>query len=323
MQDSFGRTIDYLRLSLTEACNFRCSYCAPAGQTRRPARPMSLDEIESLVRASVSLGINRIRLTGGEPLIRRDSVDIVHAISAIEGVQDLALTTNGFRLAELAGPLADAGLRRVNISLDTLQPIRFAHIVGRDEFARVWRGIEAAESAGLTPLKLNVVALRGVNDDELTAFAQLTQQHSWHVRFIELMPVGEGETGPSFFNRHFIPAGEMRARIRGLEQAPSPSGNGPAQTFRLPGARGTIGFITPASEHFCARCNRIRVTARGIVRPCLFGEHEVSIRSALHGQGSANDLKQLIAEAVLSKPEQHPWGSGYRILKQGMSEIGG
>ncbi len=323
MPDSFGRTIDYLRLSLTEACNFRCSYCAPAGHARLTARPLSLDEIESLVRAAVSLGIDKIRLTGGEPLMRRDCVEIVSAISAIAGIRDLALTTNGFRLAELARALADAGLRRVNISLDTLQPARFAHIVGRDEFARVWRGIEAAEAAGLSPLKLNVVALRGVNDDELDAFAQLTKHHAWHIRFIELMPVGTAETGRAFFDRHFISAGEMRSRMRGLEQSAPPSGNGPARTFRLPGALGTIGFITPASEHFCAQCNRIRVTARGIVRPCLFGEQEFSIHSPLQGQGSTTELKQVIAQAVRSKPEQHPWGSGFRILKKGMSEIGG
>ncbi len=322
MRDSFGRTINYLRLSVTEACNFRCQYCAPGGHPRQTARPLTLDEIESLVCTAVSLGINRIRLTGGEPLMRRDCVEIVGAISGIQGVQDLALTTNAYRLAELARPLADAGLRRVNISLDTLRPARFAGIVGRDEFERVWRGIEAAENAGLAPLKLNVVALRGVNDDELQAFSQLTVEHPWHVRFIELMPVGTAEQGAAFFDRHFISASEMRSRIHGLEQSPSPLGNGPAKTYRLPHAQGTLGFITPASEHFCAACNRIRVTARGLVRPCLFAAQELNIRGAL-SQRDSRAARESLVQMIDAKPEHHPLGTGFALLDRAMSQIGG
>ncbi len=323
MQDAFGRTIDYLRLSVTEACNFRCVYCAPNGHVQPTAPRLTLLEIEQLVRAAVALGIAKIRLTGGEPLARRDIVEIVQAISAIEGVSDLALTTNGFRLEKLAHPLAAAGLRRINVSLDTLQPQRFAHLVGREAFAQVWRGIEAADAAGLIPLKLNVVALRGVNDDEVADLARLTLEHPWHVRFIELMPVGTNEAAREFFTEHFIAASELATRLPDLEPVAAPRGNGPARTYSLPGAQGTIGFITPASEHFCAACNRIRVTARGVVRGCLFGAEELDIREALRSNETVSSLQQLLTRTIGAKPERHPWGDDFTILAQAVSQIGG
>jgi len=322
MQDTFGRTIDYLRISVTEACNFRCIYCAPNGHSDPAASPLAIDEIERVVRAAVALGISKIRLTGGEPLVRRDIVNIVRAVAAIGGVQDLALTTNGFLLARLARELADAGLRRVNLSLDTLRRDRFTKITGVDAFDAVWQGIRAAEDAGLAPLKINVVALRGVNDDEFADFARLTVDHPWHVRFIELMPVGTSGAASEFFTRHFIAASDIRTRLPELDRA-SIHGNGPARTYRLPGAPGTIGFITPASEHFCNACNRIRVTARGALCACLFGERGTDVRGALCEGVSESALQDLLARAIGEKPERHPLGDDYSIDAGAMSEIGG
>ncbi len=322
MQDTFGRTIDYLRVSVTEACNFRCIYCAPNGHTDPAASPLSVDEIERVVRAAVALGVTKIRLTGGEPLVRRDIVDIVRAVAAIDGVQDLALTTNGFLLARLARELADAGLRRVNISLDTLRRERFAKITGVDAFDAVWTGIRAAAKAELAPLKINVVALRGVNDDEFADFARLTAEQPWHVRFIELMPVGTSAAASDFFSRYFISASDIRARLPELDAA-TVHGNGPARTYRLPGAPGTIGFITPASEHFCNACNRIRVTARGALCACLFGERGTDVRGALCEGVSESALQDLLARAIDDKPERHPFGDDFAIDAGAMSEIGG
>ena len=322
MQDTFGRTIDYLRVSVTEACNFRCIYCAPNGHADPAASPLSVDEIERVVRAAVALGVTKIRLTGGEPLVRRDIVDIVRTVAAIAGVQDLALTTNGFLLARLARELAAAGLRRVNISLDTLRRERFAKITGVDAFDAVWAGIRAAAHAELAPLKINVVALRGVNDDEFADFARLTAEQPWHVRFIELMPVGASAAASDFFSRYFISASDIRARLPELDAA-TVHGNGPARTYRLPGAPGTLGFITPASEHFCNACNRIRVTARGALCACLFGERGTDVRGALCEGVSESALQDLLARAIDDKPERHPFGDDFAIDAGAMSEIGG
>lgn len=324
MQDTFGRTIDYLRISVTEACNFRCIYCAPNGHSTPTSSPLSVEEIYRVVRAAVALGITKIRLTGGEPLLRRDIVSIVRAISSVDGVQDLALTTNAFLLARLARELVDAGLRRVNISLDTLQRDRFTQIVGVDAFDAVWAGIHEAEAVGFAPLKINVVAMRSINDDEFTNFARLTLEHPWHVRFIELMPVGSTDVAREFFDQHFISAGELIARLPELAKSESPQGSGPARTYRLPGAQATIGFITPASEHFCNACNRLRVTAQGALCACLFGERGEDMRGALCEGISETKLQELLARAIDSKPEQHPFGDDFKITSvDAMSKIGG
>ncbi|MEW5718333.1 MAG: GTP 3',8-cyclase MoaA [Chloroflexota bacterium] len=323
MQDSFGRTIDYLRISVTEACNFRCVYCAPNGHIAPALSPLTVEEIERVVRAVVALGVSKIRLTGGEPLLRRDIVEIVRAVAAVAGVRDLALTTNGFLLAPLARELAVAGLNRVNISLDTLRRERFVRITGVNAFDAVWAGIHAAEAAGLAPVKINVVALRGINDDEFEDFARLTLAHPWHVRFIELMPVGANAAARDLFNRHFISADELIARLPELAQSDGPRGNGPARTYRLPGAETTIGFITPASEHFCNACNRIRVTAHGAVCACLFGSSQMDLRQVLCENVNASALRELLARAIGSKPEQHPSGDDFAIHVQAMSKIGG
>lgn len=323
MKDTYDRTIDYLRISVTEACNFRCTYCAPNGQVVPSASPLSVDEIARVVRAAAALGISKIRITGGEPLLRRDIVEIVRAIAAIDGVRDLALTTNGFLLARLARELADAGLRRVNISLDSLRRERFAQIVGVDAFDAVWAGILAAEAAKLEPLKINVVAMRGVNDDEVADFARLTVEHNWHVRFIELMLIGAGKVARAFFARHFIAASELIARLPELAKSESPQGSGPARTYRLPNARATVGFITPASEHFCNACNRIRVTARGALCACLFGDRGMDMRHVLCEEVSETALQELLACAIGAKPERHPFGEDFKIDANAMSEIGG
>ena len=324
MQDTFGRTIDYLRISVTEACNFRCIYCAPNGHTTSTTSPLSVEDIHRVVRAAVVLGITKIRLTGGEPLLRRDIVKIVRAISSVDGVQDLALTTNAFLLGRLARELANAGLRRVNISLDTLRRDRFTEIVGVDAFDAVWTGIRAAEDVGLAPLKINVVAMRGINDDEFADFARLTIDHPWHVRFIELMPVGSSDVAHDFFDQHFIPASELIARLPELAKSESPQGSGPARTYRLPGAQATIGLITPASEHFCNACNRLRVTAHGSLCACLFGERGEDVRGALCEGVSETRLQELLARAIESKPEQHPFGDDFKITSvDAMSKIGG
>jgi cyclic pyranopterin phosphate synthase len=253
-------------------------------------------------------------------------IDIVRAIASVDGVHDLALTTNGFLLGRLARDLAAAGLGRVNISLDTLRRERFTEIVGVDAFDAVWAGIQAAEDAGLVPLKINVVAMRGINDDEFSDFARLTIDHPWHVRFIELMPVGASDVARDFFNRHFISAGELITRMPELAKSDSPQGNGPARTYRLPGAPATIGFITPASEHFCNACNRLRVTAQGALCACLFGERgdAVRMRGALCEGVSENKLQELLARAIDSKPQQHPLGEDFKITSvDAMSKIGG
>jgi GTP 3',8-cyclase len=323
MQDSFGRTIDYLRISVTEACNFRCVYCAPNGYAAPQISPLTVEEIERVTRAAVALGVTKIRLTGGEPLLRRDIVEIVRAVASVEGVRDLALTTNGFMLARLANDLASAGLNRVNISLDTLRRERFAQITGVDAFDEVWAGIHAAEQAKLAPVKINVVALRGINDDEFADFARLTLAHPWHVRFIELMPVGANDAARDLFNRHFISADELIACLPELARSDAPRGNGPARTYCLPGAETTIGFITPASEHFCNACNRIRVTAQGAVCACLFGNREMDLRQTLCENVNESALQELLARAIDSKPEQHPLGDDFALRVKAMSEIGG
>lgn len=324
MQDPFGRTIDYLRISVTEACNFRCIYCAPNGHTAPQESPLSVDDIHRVVHAAVALGITKIRLTGGEPLLRRDIIDIVRAISSVDGVQDLALTTNGFLLGRLARDLAKVGLKRVNISLDTLRRDRFTQITGVDAFAAVWAGICAAEEAGLVPLKINAVAMRGINDNEFADFARLTIDHAWHVRFIELMPVGASDVARKFFDQHFISASELIAHLPELSKSDSPQGNGPARTYRLPNAQATLGFITPASEHFCNACNRLRVTAHGALCACLFGERGEDMRGALCEGVSESKLQELLARAIDAKPEQHPFGNDFKITSvEAMSKIGG
>lgn len=325
--DPFGRSITYLRISLTDRCNLRCAYCLPASGVKWLGQEelLSADEIVRVAESAASLGVNKIRLTGGEPLVRPDVIEIVERIAKIPGIQDLSLTTNAMLLGKMAQPLAAAGLNRVNISLDTLDPEKFHRITRYGEFARTWNGILAAEDAGLTPIKLNTVVVGGLNADELPALAHLTQEHPWHVRFIELMPVGNqqewGDDLPSGDGR-YVSVQSMHALLEGLALEPveAAAGSGPARTFRIPGAPGTVGFISPLGEHFCSSCNRIRLTADGRLRACLLVDKEVSIREPLQ-QGS--DLKTLLRQTVDQKPKNHELDLQHYPEARHMSQIGG
>jgi cyclic pyranopterin phosphate synthase len=326
--DDFGRDINYLRISVTDRCNLRCVYCMPKGgvQWQRLDDQLTVDEIIRVVEAAAAGGVKRVRLTGGEPLVHPHIVEIVRRIAAIARIEDVSLTTNAMLLERLAGPLAEAGLRRVNVSLDTLDADKFRRITRGGEIARVWRGIAAAERAGLAPLKLNTVIVRGLNDDELAPLARLTLENEWHVRFIELMPIGNlqdwGEGFPATDARH-MPVQEMHAALAGfgLEPAAGPAGNGPARTYRMRGALGTVGFISPLGEHFCESCNRLRLTSDGKLRPCLALPHEVSLRAALRG---GEPLRELIGRAVAQKPRGHEMAAAVSPASQrGMSQIGG
>lgn len=326
--DSFGRPITYLRISLTDRCNLRCVYCMPPdGLDWTPqSEVLSNDEIVRVVQTAAALGMKKVRLTGGEPLVRPGIVDLVHQIATIPGIEDIGLTTNAVLLEKLAGPLAKAGLRRVNISLDTLKPERFQKITRFGSFDRAWQGILAAEQAGLTPIKLNAVIIRGVNDDELLDLARLSLTHPWHIRFIELMPIGNtqawGDGFPASSDR-YVSVQEMRSQLEILELVATnaPLGSGPARMFRTPGAPGTVGFISPLGEHFCQSCNRLRLTADGKLRACLAEIGEVSLREALR---SGQPIEEFLLQAVASKPAHHNMMPSLSAqAERGMSQIGG
>lgn len=326
--DRYGRSITYLRISLTDRCNLRCVYCMPKDglQWQPLAEQLTVDEIIRVVETASRCGVKRVRLTGGEPLVHPHIVEIVRRIASIPEIEEVSLTTNAMLLEKLAQPLADAGLRRVNISLDTLDRDKFTRITRGGEIDRVWRGIAAAEQAHLTPIKLNAVIVHGLNADELPDLATLTVEHDWHVRFIELMPIGNvqdwGEGFPTSSNR-YVSVQEMLTRLSGLrlQSEQAVIGNGPAKTFRIPGALGTVGFISPLGEHFCESCNRLRLTADGKLRPCLDRSNEVSLREAIR---SAQLLDDYFHQAILGKPQQHNMlSSCSNNLQRGMSQIGG
>lgn len=305
MRDQFGRQIEYLRISITDRCNFRCLYCMPKeGLQWLPKDDiLSYEEITEIVNQLAPLGLKRLRITGGEPTIRPNLPKLIGMLSDIPGVEDIALSTNGARLSELAQPLADAGLNRVNISADSLKSDRVAQIARRDLGFDLKKAAGAAESAGLAPIKVNTVVMRGINDDELENFAALTREHPWHIRFIELMPVGDMR---ELTWEHVVPSDEILARLAtfgGLEPDGNPVfGNGPAKYYRFPGAPGSIGVITPMTHSYCELCNRVRLTADGRLRTCLFGNHEVSLRDALR---RGEPLKDLFAKALAEKPKEH------------------
>ncbi len=325
--DRFGRSITYLRISLTPSCNLRCVYCMPPAGIPNPSRSELLtdDEIIAIVEIAAREGVRRVRLTGGEPLVRRDVVDIVRGIAAVPGVEEVTLTTNGMLLEKYAGPLAEAGLKRVNVSLDTLDPEKFRRLTRGGQLERVFRGISVAEEAGLTPVKLNTVVIRGVNDDELLAMAELTRERPWHVRFIELMPLGNlHDWGPGFppYKARYLPVGEMQAILAALNLRPdtTSSGSGPARMFRIPGAPGKVGFISPLGDHFCATCNRLRLTADGRLRPCLLLDTEIPIRDHLR---AGAPLSPLFQKAIAARPEGHEVLRGNLPGLRRMVQIGG
>ncbi|MBF2049009.1 MAG: GTP 3',8-cyclase MoaA [Leptolyngbya sp. IPPAS B-1204] len=302
--------VDYLRISLIDRCNFRCLYCMPeAAELEYLQRPELLTSAELLTLLRdvlIPCGFTRFRLTGGEPLVRSDVVEIVRAIAAFPETQDLSMTTNGFRLAEMAQDLYTAGLRRINISLDSLEPETFDRIIGnrgRSRWQQVWTGIQAAHSVGFTPLKLNVVVIPGVNDHEVLDLAALSIEREWHVRFIEFMPIGNHDL---FGQKGWIDSETLRQQIRerwGLTEA-QVKGNGPADVFRIPNAKGTLGFISQMSECFCDRCNRMRLSADGWLRPCLLNETgQLDLKTALRSGMPLIDLRAKVQALLDAKPE--------------------
>jgi cyclic pyranopterin phosphate synthase len=305
VKDQHGRRIEYLRISITDRCNFRCVYCMP--QEGLPWLPkaeiLSYEEIAEIVRQLAPLGLRRLRITGGEPTIRPDLERLIAMLRAVPEIEDIALSTNGVRLPALAVVLRQAGLDRVNMSADSLRPDRIAAIARRNLGFDPIRSAAAAEEAGLLPVKINVVVMRGVNDDEIEQFAALTREHPWHVRFIELMPVGDMR---ELTWEHVVPSDQILARIGALgallpDDGPA-LGNGPAAYYRLPGAPGSIGVITPMTHTYCGSCNRVRLTADGRLRTCLFGDHEVNLRDPLR---AGSDLIPLYRQALAEKPLEH------------------
>jgi cyclic pyranopterin phosphate synthase len=326
MRDGFGRRIEYLRISVTDKCNLRCVYCMPEHGLPWLARReiLNYEEIAAIVNVMAKLGLRRVRITGGEPLVRRDIVTLVREIAAVPGIDDIALSTNAVLLAPMAETLREAGVRRLNISLDSLRPDRVDAIARKaGAHAGIFEGLQAAERAGFEPIKINTVVLRGRNDDEIEDFARITMDRPWHVRFIEVMPVGENL---DISAAEYVPALEMLDRVRQLgdiEPVAGPPGNGPATYFRFPGARGTVGVITPMSHNYCDRCNRMRLTADGKLRPCLFGSLETNLRDPLRA-GEA--LAPLIQHTLRIKPERHYLVQGSANGSGGLlalSQVGG
>jgi cyclic pyranopterin phosphate synthase len=325
-RDGYNRRIDYLRLSITDLCNLRCIYCMPEEGVPKMRHDdiLTYEEISRIAHIAVGMGISRIRITGGEPLVRRDVIRLCEDISGIPNLKSLAITTNGALLSRFAKDLRRAGVQRVNVSLDTLDPEKYARITRRDAFHDVWRGIEAALDVGLQPVKLNVVVMRGVNDDEIEKLAALSLDRPFHVRFIEFMPFqGDSRCGG------FVPSDEILSRLSGLGKL-SPvedvrSSNGPARLYAFPGATGRIGVISPVSNHFCPSCNRLRCTADGKLRTCLFSAEETDVRTALRQGAPDARVVSIIREALRRKPERHHLDEGvpHKCMNRPMSAIGG
>ena len=318
MKDRYGREINYLRISLTDLCNLRCLYCMPAeGVCKLEHREiLSIEEVVEIAAAAVELGISKIRLTGGEPLVRRGVVDLVKQLKALPGLEELVLTTNGILLPELAGPLKAAGLDRVNISLDTLDPVKYSRLTRGGSLEQALAGLRAAEAAGLTPIKLNAVLIGGINDDEIPALVELTRNRDIEMRFIELMPIGDAQ---GFGPEAYLPGTTVLERVPDLQPLEAVPG-GVARLYALPGAAGRVGLINPLSCSFCSQCNRLRLTADGHLKPCLHSGREIPIRG-LHGQA----LRQALLDAVNAKPEAHTTLSATERSDAGrnMNEIGG
>ena len=316
MNDRFGRNITYLRLSLTERCTLKCAYCR-AGEGGCPKKSeLHLEEFLRITRAFASIGVNKVRLTGGEPMLRRDLLEIISGIRAIDGINEIVMTTNGQHLPGMSETLRAAGLDRLNISLDSLQRARYAEITGGGSLERVMTGIREALSAGFAPLKLNVVLLRGVNSDEVADFIALTKDQPIHVRFIEYMPLGEADQAGLR-----ITGDEILAQFPALIPVEPAYAGQPARDYQLPGSIGRVGLINPMSHRFCADCNRVRVMSDGMLRPCLGSNEEFSLKEALE-QADDAALMSAIDNAIKQKPETHCFDEGFTTEKN-MSRIGG
>ncbi len=326
MKDQFGRRIEYLRVSVTDKCNLRCVYCMPMEGLpwlKREAL-LSYEEIERIVRTMAGMGLRRVRITGGEPLVRRDLPELAAMLSRVPEIEDLSLSTNAVLPAEHADALRSAGVHRLNVSLDSLRPERVDAIARRPgSFPKIMEGLQAAEEAGFAPIKINVVLIRGENDDEIEDFARITRERPWHVRFIEMMPTG---ANLDLSARQFISCQEALRRVRAieaLEPVDGPFGNGPARYHRFPGAPGTVGVITPMSHNYCDRCNRMRLTADGQLRPCLFGSLQTNLRDPLR---AGEDIRPYIEQTLQVKPERHHLVQGSAVGSGGLvalSQTGG
>ena len=326
MQDTFNREINYLRISVTDRCNMRCVYCMPEGGIDLTSSDniLKFEEILEIVKAAVHLGIRKVRLTGGEPLVRTGLVNFINELNQIPEIDDIALTTNGVLLPKYAESLKKAGLNRVNISLDTLKKDKFREITRIGNLEEVWLGIKTALATGFAPVKINTVVIKGRNADEIVDFAKLTMDLPLHVRYIELMPIGVSDVQ---LKEAHMPISEMKERLNVLgkfEPIKRLDGNGPAKYYQFPGAQGTIGFISAISSHFCDTCNRLRLTSEGQLRPCLHSCKEIDLKTPLRKGASREDLIELIAEGIKVKPDRHTMASeGWKDNKRIMSQIGG
>lgn len=326
--DRFGRQINYLRLSLIDHCNLRCVYCMPLrGLTFVPGDELlTPSELELVVQAAADVGFHKIRLTGGEPTLRPDLVEIVERISRIEGIRDIALTTNAILLPGLAARLRRAGLTRVNIHMDSLDPERLSKVMRFGNYEQMWAGVEAAMAAGFSPLKFNCVVVRDYNETDVVDLARLSIERDWHVRFIELMPLGGGECARLSLSQ-FVPTAETRERIENalgdLTELPSQNAADESRNYRLPGARGVVGFISPVSEPYCGACNRMRLTADGKFHLCLLNDDELDVKGAIRGGGGRDAVAAILLKAIALKPTGHRLDQGHSTQRRSMFQIGG
>jgi len=330
MLDKYSREINYLRVSITDRCNLRCIYCRPKEGVALHGHEdiLRYEEMIRVISLAVKMGLIKVRLTGGEPLVRRGFVDFIADLNKIEGLKDISLTTNGILLEQFAQGIFDAGIRRINVSLDSLNPDKYGQITRGGRLEDVLRGIARAEEIGFSPIKINTVAIKGFNDDEALDFARLAQEQPFQVRFIELMPVGKTTLD---YGEDYMPGSQLIKIIRqryALEPLKNKKNrsDGPAKIFKIKGGRGEIGFINPVSDHFCSTCNRMRLTSDGKLRACLLNDAEVDLKKALRENCSDAELEKLIWDAVLLKPRQHDivcTENSLRKCSRNMSEIGG
>ena len=305
--DHYNRRISYLRVSVTDRCNLRCIYCLPVKDLRLldHAEILSYEEILEVVIAGTECGIRKVRLTGGEPLARRNFVQFVASVCRIPKLEDVSITTNGVLLKERAKEIFDAGVHRINISLDTLHRLKYAKITGYNCFDEVWEGLKEAEAVGFSPIKINVVAIRGLNDDEFPRLAELSVKKPYHVRFIEYMSIGHDS---QWKPEKYISSDEIKSKLKcigPLHRIPRATHDGPAERYRFESARGEIGFISVLSHRFCPTCNRLRLTADGKLRPCLFADNEVDVKTPIRNRCTRQDLKELFRKTIAKKPRQH------------------
>ena len=322
--DTYHRRIDYMRISVTDRCDLRCIYCTEKSVPRLTHGDiLRYEEIQKIVQAAARLGVKSLRITGGEPLMRPDLGNLIKMLVQVEGIDDISLTTNGTLLSRYADELKVAGLKRVNISLDTFKADKFKSITGSDKLKDVFSGIEAAKKARLEPIKINVVVMRGINDNEILDFARMSINEGWHVRYIEKMPLVTAELD----NNQLVSVAEMMATVQKslgqLEPCMAAVGNGPAKYYKLPNARGTIGFIGPVTDCFCSQCNRFRITADGGLRPCLLEDDEIDIKGPLRSGASIGELEQLMRQAAALKRERHRLNETFVPGRKKMWQIGG